>query len=666
MPRDHVSAFAAFNSGDQGVVGPECGNSSSSEDDELPRLDPIAEIPVKSSSTTRDVPLAATTLGSTATSIKQITVSKFQQDDENMVCGSDYVIIGLKNFEYLLIKGQYKLVVQRGCLKVNNVLIHASKRNFEIVSPSLSSVPVLYSYQVTDRSLVQDEITAENEHLFSSKYKTVIKLINLWTGLENIGSLYPSLKNIFPFKNGEFDSESKFEQYSFQIILKDDNSASGMILTKNWKTIINEISIECNDNNINKNAKILILGPKNSGKTTFLQNLLNNLLETSNYCIPVNIMDVDPGQPEYSPPDTLSISQHISPKFGFNLSSISQQQELDEIDDQDSSILFEQYLGSSSPNRQPARYQELIKNLYNYYEKYLQEKNQPLLINTPGYVKGFGVELLKNLINVVKPTHLIYLSNNDSTESELLSQLTSEKIIKINGYLNNINNLKYSSAQLRNFKILSYFHFTQNQQNTKEFHKKFDFMPLILSHPPYQISYTDKNDDSELQFKGISAVNILEYNNNILHKDLITCLEPTVVGIYTMDSEIYQNLLLKKQVESLEKFPNYIRQLSDNMTKFQGLGLIHSINPDKKVINLYTPINTSRLMKRINENDEKLLLIRGRTEIPVEEISPREIYKKYKTNNKINLPYISFEKNVGKGGKVLKIRRNIMRRNHFQ
>ncbi|OWB67162.1 hypothetical protein B5S33_g2702 [[Candida] boidinii] len=641
-------------------------------------------------------------------SIPILSTSKFKMDDENVIFGDNYVIFGLKVNEYIIIKGQCKLMIQRGSIFIDSVQLHSDRhKELKIISSSLNSLTMISSTQVTDSDLTKDLKNFENEHLFNSNYKSVIKLSNWCTGLEKIGDLCPQLKNILPNESSNLDlinNEQEFFEYSFYPILSQQylqysqNSSvpaqsSGLYIPKIWKQKIKEIIDDFKQNDIlkddkNSNLKLLILGSKNCGKSTFSRFLLNNLILSSSPSLSsvrseVCVLDIDPGQPEYSVPDSISLVKISEPIFGLNYNvnemntNSNSKNENTTESTEEYQILKQFFVGFNSPQREPLRYFNYIRSLLNeYHAKY---SHLPLIINTPGWIKGFGIEIIKSLNDLIIPSHLIYLSHeNSSSSSYLLNLLKYDKLINIQPiYLNDSNLVKYSPSQIRKFKLLSYFH-KINKQNDLE----YMFDPL-LKKSPYKVSFHDTCDITTLlNFNApILGVAILD-SYNISHEDLNLCIDGQVVGIASINVNELQALLLSNPssqqqghqlIRSHHNFPNLISNTiikSTNSIKFHGLGLVHSVNNLKKYINLYTPISTE-LLSNLNSNQESLILIKGRSDTPIEEIVPKFLIndfanKTFKNSNseliQNNIPYTSFESNTGAGGKVLNIRRNIMRR----
>lgn len=552
--------------------------------------------------------------------------SNFIPNDDNIIYGDDYVIFGLKNNQNLIIRGQFELKIQRGAITINNVVYHSNTPALKFLNPVSNALPLISATQVIDRSKVSDTQTKENEHLFSSDYKSAVKITNLHTGLDEIGQICPLFKNLFwnfnSFSSDDLkvlDSyELAFNGYSFFPIIKPDNSVS-VITYKNWISHIEKLAELYKQNHL---LKVLVIGSKNSGKSTFLRLLLQNLLST-NQVLPVNFLDLDPGQAEYSKPDSISLNKIYEFQHGNHLSLTTP------------SYSFNHYVGFASPKDQPSRYDALVSDLINKYDTDGLVKNESLLINTPGWIKGFGTTLTNSLIEKVKPTHVVYLNSGTPELDELVIE-DAEMIPLLGNFQTDSPGSKYSSSQLRIFKILTYFH--------KKLNFSFDFKPLLFS-PPLQVSYGAH---------GIKAISILGLSN--LHENYIKdVLEGTIVGLHTIPnkelSEI--NILNGENIPFIDS-SELVRNASTKGLLFKSLALIHSIDEKNKLINLYTPGFES--LDKMEK--EEYLIIRGRTELPIWELASNPVLKLFKRES---LPFVSFEKS-STHDKVWKVRKNVHRR----
>ncbi|GMF01050.1 unnamed protein product [Ambrosiozyma monospora] len=127
----------------------------------------------------------------------------------------------------------------------------------------------------------------------------------------------------------------------------------------------------------------------------------------------------------------------------------------------------------------------------------------------------------------------------------------------------------------------------------------------------------------------------------------------------------------KGSLSSHENLPNMIldceKYIDPMESEFLGLGLIHSLDESKKLLNIYTPVDQAILQARFGHGEFKLVLVKGRTDMPAEELIPKVILHKRKATRKRKakeIPYVNFSGTLGKGGKALNVRRNLKRRGY--
>ncbi|KAJ3955867.1 Polynucleotide 5'-hydroxyl-kinase grc3 [Colletotrichum tropicale] len=156
---------------------------------------------------------------------------------------------------------------------------------------------------------------------------------------------------------------------------------------------------------------VMLCGPKSSGKSTFGRILSNRLLTTPGQrrvARSVAILDLDPGQPEYTPAGTIALVQIREPNLSPSFTHVA-------TDEQAVSIIRCHSIASVSPASDPELYLECALNLYSHYQSTCQ--GLPLIINTPGWVLGTGLDLLTELASSFKPTEVIYMSEDGPRES---------------------------------------------------------------------------------------------------------------------------------------------------------------------------------------------------------------------------------------------------------
>ena len=603
-----------------------------------------------------------------------ICESNFIPNDDNFIVFHDHIIIGLKANEYILINGQSKMRIQRGAILINtgHYMFAHPNNCIPIIASQSQSLPIISSTQVVDRSGIKDTKTDENMHLFSSNYKSIIKLENLYTGLEKIGTYHPPFKRLF-YSHAVIEDEDLteyerlFKTYSFEIILR-DRGCIGISIEKLWLNQIQLLISDIHEDLIPKT--IMIIGNKNSGKSTLSKTLLNSLILANQNT--VSYLDLDPGQSEFSMPYCLSLTNHSKPIIGMNVPKVS--------GDEDS---VSHYYGFTTPQSQPSQYVSIIKALFREYDQVYRPRGHHLIINTPGWIKGYGKELLNELTAFINPNQLILLSNNTDNDnmdnSDNLSGLTFQNSRCFQGIY---QTSKYSPFQLRMYNKLSYFH----QVDTL----KFDFNSHILLRSPLKLSYETVNSSKD--FKGINMVSVLNYDTglNFELNDLLSMIDTSIMGLYLIDHEYYSSLKASlKKLEDCDYLPQYLNSTdyvnlinySSSNNIFMGLCMVHSINTKDEFFNIYLPgHNQHRLTEMITKRDYKMLLVKGDGDIPSPDLlmfdmllkqqeDLKRLNKKRKKNPNVDdkdvlkIPYVTFE-NKNKIGGIWKTRRNVMRRSH--
>ncbi|EAQ83270.1 hypothetical protein CHGG_09674 [Chaetomium globosum CBS 148.51] len=113
-------------------------------------------------------------------------------------------------------------------------------------------------------------------------------------------------------------------------------------------------------------------------------------------------------QPEYSPPGVISLFNitipNLSPPFCHPTLTPAEGQ------------LRAHAIASVTPGLDPAHYIECVLDLLMHYQRHSDPK-PPLVVNTPGWVQGTGLDILSELIMAVRPTEVIYMSQDGPEET---------------------------------------------------------------------------------------------------------------------------------------------------------------------------------------------------------------------------------------------------------
>ena len=159
----------------------------------------------------------------------------------------------------------------------------------------------------------------------------------------------------------------------------------------------------------------LVCGPRNAGKSSFCRQLVNSLLNSNPV---VAYLEGDCGQPEFTPPGSVSLvfvdSVVVGPPFMHPRRPVRAC-----------------FVGDTTPKTDPALYLSSVEDLVGWYSnegraalaRHLAstgrrggEELAPLVINTPGWVKGLGFEVLDRLVRRVRPKHLVQLTTGTARD----------------------------------------------------------------------------------------------------------------------------------------------------------------------------------------------------------------------------------------------------------
>ncbi|KAL4559251.1 hypothetical protein LXL04_031386 [Taraxacum kok-saghyz] len=291
-----------------------------------------------------------------------------------------------------------------------------------------------------------------------------------------------------------------------------------------------------------------ICGPKNSGKSTFSRHLLHVLLRRHKR---VAYLDTDVGQPEFTPPGCLSLTL-------LDIETI-------DLQTQPERCFF---FGDISSKRDPQIYLKYIIALYSHYHKHHHqsstiEESVPLIINTPGWVKGIGYDVLVDMLNHISPTHVVNMSvsaksknlpsgtfwsqDSDAESSSVtLIEIKSASHNSLNGSLQ----VHKDSRHKRDLSIVTYFRqcFPPDMILTSI----KTVAQLLAAHPPYEVA--------------MSAVTIKHLHFKVPEAQVFYSLNATIVG-----------LAVSCQGSGL--LPHCV-----------GLGMVRGVDALKRVVYIISPV----------------------------------------------------------------------------
>ena len=419
---------------------------------------------------------------------------------------------------------------------------------------------------------------------------------------------------------------------------------------QDWHSTISKLSSD-------SQAAIMVCGPKNSGKSTFCRLLTNALLlkissrpngissdVSSNS---VAYLDLDPGQPEYSPPGELSLhvlrTTKVAPPFTHPT-----------VYGNDTLIRAHHY-GYLSPKEDPDHYYECALDLVHHYKRISAEKGHlPMIVNCSGWIQGSGLDLLANFVQNLDLTNVIYMSTSgpDDVVETLSETTTTSKAVLHQLSSQGTEIITRTAADLRMMQTLSYFHLDEPDPGSLRWNSS-----TLASMPPLVVHYAGPK-------QGVIAVNVLgdEIDPDILSDILNGCIVGIVV-VENNDFELGDRIANGYTTDEIEagmeiddgeqdsgifaettRNPSILRNsigipylASRNRTATPsktasshsvGQALIRGIDPIDQTFHILTPISPSSLQSISESSYQSIVLVRGKLDTPTWAYAEQSEYEK--------------------------------------
>ena len=394
--------------------------------------------------------------------------------------------------------------------------------------------------------------------------------------------------------------------------------------------------------------RIMLCGPKGAGKSTFARLLANSFLTRKFARNGVGFLDLDPGQPEYSPPGDLSLVHMKNCNLGppFTHPHIP--------DGSEDSMIRSHHIGSNSPQNDKIHYQRCAADLLTRYDQHLRPLGAPLIINSCGWIQGVGLEILEELIQAYKLTDVIYMSTTGPEEViETLQEATTRAGVSFHTLSSQPTDIiTRSPADLRLMQTLSYFHLDEPEDGTL----RWDPTPLYI-WPFERLPYSGTDQTfigtmflgEEINLEGYGTI----VNGTILSLVLVEDesalppdVRPSIVGIRPQDGDNvlpgHSNAWAQSgtandsngdsEEEDLGPGKPSIRRTKDGFpyffvgkganepldpSKTRSLGQVYvrSLGIDEKAHRIYSPISWEKIQSYTSKG-AALVLVRGNLEVP--------------------------------------------------
>ena len=375
----------------------------------------------------------------------------------------------------------------------------------------------------------------------------------------------------------------------------------------------------------NRQWSAFICGPKSSGKSTFLRLLINRLLTSSSegQAPPkrVAVIDLDPGQPEYAPSGTISLISVSRPNLGAPFTHTN-------FDDYAHTVLRCHSLAAVTPASAPDLFIDCAVDLYETYQRSL--RNCALVINTPGWILGTGLDLLVELITRIRPSETIYMSEEGPADVvDVLKDASKDTFTALPSQPSEF--MSRTSAHFRSMQMISYFHSQVSQQNSKLTNDSrigWSAQPLTSTRP-FMVQY---------QGDSCGILGILSYNYQPPKELLAASIDGSILAIVEIeDSSAFQrleyhpghksgaeiardaeipNISVSRTEDGLPFIanPNDVT-LDPRYCRTIGLALVRGIDKKRRCLLLVTPVPLTKL-EHIRLQGRNIILLHGQFDTP--------------------------------------------------
>jgi polynucleotide 5'-hydroxyl-kinase GRC3/NOL9 len=462
---------------------------------------------------------------------------------------------------------------------------------------------------------------------------------------------------------------SSLEKMICTFELSSTQGVKSISITDRWNSLANDVwNSVLHHEHDDDSRKVMVCGAKGVGKSTMVRYLVNRILSMNGWLVSsqstqqdkecpteVAVLDCDVGQPEFSPPGMVSLTivskPLLSPPHAHMVLGGRQ-------DDFTVANVHERccFYGFTSSKANPMRYMDAVMEAYQCYETIRKErKNIPLIINTDGWVKGMGFEILSSLINACRPTNIVQLVGSTKTKFfDLTPHASSDRNIHVvetsGGCIYDTSN---QSPEMSRTTSLASMESWRDLGDSKKWQREY-VSPVAASFTrslricTYFLGGFEQFLTTGATFEKVGIVD--EYNTIALK---LSSMKPLMVPFacldcFVLDQDGRESIVAKDNL--FETFNSSIVGLCDDgrdsttkagMRKCFGLGLVRSIDLKYQIFYILTPVKLSYLQTRVKS------MVKGQIQLPLEAV--------YCGGLSESFPYLSFEgMSVGIGCDVMK------------
>ncbi|XP_033826171.1 polynucleotide 5'-hydroxyl-kinase NOL9 [Periophthalmus magnuspinnatus] len=313
----------------------------------------------------------------------------------------NHAVVVMQKDQTLCFRGKCFLTCLYGRVEVMGFTIEEGQQPYPLFSPASHS-PITVRAMETENThfsedsaqladILRDYLTSGSRKKLAGKVirdSSIILLEPMESTLTRFLASFPDLNELFSPPVSELLSAVLDTPLNGLGIIPLSNNIEGITSSTSLKNVLNTLVNACKGDM--DGTVILVCGAKNVGKSTFIQMLINTLL---NHTGSVEYLEGDLGQTEFTPAGCVCLTTVTEPLLGPPFTHQRTPEHMI-------------YYGESSCESDLDRYLEALKSLWHSQP---QSREGPVIINTMGWVKGFGLQLLVDMLRFFPVSHVVQL-----------------------------------------------------------------------------------------------------------------------------------------------------------------------------------------------------------------------------------------------------------------
>ncbi|XP_076840173.1 polynucleotide 5'-hydroxyl-kinase NOL9 [Brachyhypopomus gauderio] len=340
----------------------------------------------------------------------------------------NHTVLVLQQGQFLCFRGKCLLTCLSGRVEVMGFTIEQGQQPYPLFSPPSHcplTITALGDCAPPGRSRKEGRLEAKaiiRKHLSSEPQKRLLSEVDadscvvllqpLDTPLVRFLASFEEFSHLFSLSSKELRSQAALPNAALSAVgvtALRGPCARGLVVSRSYRDALSSL-LSAWEGDFDRCPVILVCGARNAGKSTFNRHLINTLL---NHTASVDYLECDLGQTEFTPPGCLSLSTVTEPLLG---PPFTHQRDMEHM----------VFYGQCDCQPDLDRYLDSLKSLWRYYSG-----DSPVVINTMGWVKGHGFQVLVDLIRFFSVTHVVQLNYGDTPQC---SSLTADFLRSAHGW----------------------------------------------------------------------------------------------------------------------------------------------------------------------------------------------------------------------------------------